>query len=131
MSQVMSGFLGGGSTTVAAEEPLYPGRITVEHRVLVKVAEQAAATAIGVDRRDISVDVAETRSGLAVGITTPLPVPHLDDTPAIESGQAVLGRVAELQQKLLFQIGYLTGRDIARINMTITGAVVEQRRRVQ
>jgi hypothetical protein len=43
----------------------------------------------------------------------------------------VLGRVAELQQKLLFQIGYLTGRDIARINMTITGAIVEQRRRVQ
>jgi len=131
MSQVMSGSLGGGPTTVAAEEPLHPGRITVEHRVLVKVAEQAAASAIGVDRRDLSVDVTDTRSGLVVRIATPLPVPHLDDTTAIESGQPVLGRVAELQQTLLYQIAYLTGRDIARVNMTITGALVEQRRRVQ
>ena len=127
----MTASLGGGAPKAAAQAPQYPGRITVDHRVLVKVAEQAAADAVGVNRKDISVDVAETRSGLALRIATPLPVPDLDDNAAIDSGQPLLQRVSDLQHELRDRIGLLTGREITRVNVTITRALISKKRRVQ
>ena len=123
-----TGLPGGGPTRVAAGAvpggSSYPGRITVKERVLVKIAEEATATTL-------KVDVAEARGGLAVTIRTPLPIPNLEDTAAIAAGPPVLQRVAGIQEQLRDRIGRITGREVTRVNVTITGAVIAEQKRVR
>lgn len=130
-----TGLPGGGPTRVAAGAApagsSYPGRITVKERVLVKIAEEATATTLKVDRGDVKVDVAEARGGLAVTIRTPLPIPNLEDTAAIAAGPPVLQRVAGIQEQLRDRIGRITGREVTRVNVTITGAVIAEQKRVR
>lgn len=116
---------------VSAGEPTHPGRIVVRERALRNVALAASADAVGVGRGDVSVDVAEHRGGLAVRLSTPLPIPDLDDADAIASAVPVVERIGSLQQQLQDRLAHLTGRDITRIDVTITGATVPPRRRVR
>ncbi|KAA9106503.1 hypothetical protein [Microbacterium rhizomatis] len=114
-----------------AATPDLPGRIVVHPRVLEKVAREAAASTVGVDRGSLSVGVIEGSRGVAITVTTALPVPDLEDTAAIRAGQPVLARIAGIQEELRDRIGPLIGRDVARVDITITGAVIAQKRRVK
>ena len=124
--------IGGGPSRVAAEPPpSHPGRIDIEERVLVKVAREVSADTVGVDRGQVSVDVAESRGGIAVRVSTPLPIPALDDTVAIQAGKPVLERVASIQHEVRDRLAHLIGRDVVRVNVTVTGAVIAQKKRVK
>ena len=126
---------GGDSQRIAAvttdDAPTHRGRIVIQDRVLEKVSEQATATTVGVDRRDVSVRVSEAHGGISATISCPLSVPDLDDTAAIESGTSVLERVAAAQTELRDRIAQLTGSKVTRVNITITGAVIAQKKRVR
>lgn len=124
-----AGHPGGDPQRVAAGAA--PGRITVKERVLVKIAEETAATTLKVDRSDVNIDVAEARGGMAVTIRAPLPIPNLEDTAAIAAGPPVLQRVAGIQEQLRDRIGRITGREVTRVNVTITGAVIAEQKRVR
>lgn len=108
-----------------------PGRVAVKERVYRAVTEQASATMIGVPRGDVKVDVAEHAGGLVVRIATPLPVPSLDDTEAIAQIVPVLEQAGQLQEQLQQRLTGILGRDVTRINLTITGAATPERRRVR
>lgn len=133
MGPAGAGQAGGDPTRVAAgTAPHAPaGRITIKDRVLEKVAQEATATTLRVPRGDVSVGVAEAHGGLALTIRTPLPIPHLDDTDAIRSGTPVLERVQTVQTQLRDRIAHVTGRDVTRVNITITGAVIAEQKRVK
>lgn len=122
---------GGGPSGVATSGATVPGRIDVRERVYRTVTEQASATLIGVPRGDVKVDVTEHPGGFAVRIATPLPVPDLDDTAAIAQTMPVLERARQLQEQLQQRLTTLLGRDVSRINLTITGATIPERRRVR
>jgi hypothetical protein len=122
---------GGGPAGVAAGGDAVPGRIDVRERVYRTVTEQASATLIGVPRGDVKVDVAEHPGGIAVRIATPLPVPDLDDTAAIAQSMPVLDRARQLQEQLQQSLSRMLGREVTRINLTITGATIPERRRVR
>lgn len=125
------GSAGGGPSGVAAGETAYPGRIDVKERAVRKVAEEASARTMGVDRSDISVEVSEYGGGIALRLATPLPIPDLDDAAAIAASVPVLERVADMQTELQSTISGIVGRRVTRINITITGATVPPRRRVK
>jgi hypothetical protein len=125
------GSAGGGPSRVVAAEPAWPGRIDVKERAVRKVAEEASARTIGVDRSDISVEIAEYGGGIALRLATPLPIPDLGDTAAVAAATPVLERVAGLQRDLQSTIAQIVGRDVTRINITVTGATVPPRRRVR
>ncbi|GAA2941220.1 hypothetical protein GCM10010458_27740 [Microbacterium luteolum] len=122
---------GGGPAGVATGGDTVPGRIDVRERVYRTVTEQASATLIGVPRGDVKVDVAEHPGGIAVRIATPLPVPDLDDTAAISQSPPVLDRARQLQEQLQQRLSGILGRQVTRINLTITGAAIPERRRVR
>ncbi|WP_435748203.1 hypothetical protein [Microbacterium sp. PMB16] len=122
---------GGGPAGAAAGADAVPGRIDVRERVYRTVTEQASATLIGVPRGGVKVDVAEHPGGFAVRIATPLPVPDLDDTVAIAQSMPVLDRARELQEQLQQNLSRILGREVTRINLTITGATIPERRRVR
>lgn len=125
------GSAGGGPSGVATGETAYPGRIDVKERAVRKVAEEASARTVGVDRGDISVEVSEYGGGIALRLATPLPIPDLNDPAAVTSAVPVLERVANLQSELQSTLARLIGREVTRINITITGAIVPPRRRVK
>lgn len=115
----------------AAERSLHSGRIVVHPRVLEKVTQEVAANALQVERGSVSVEVSEGSRGIAVRLTAPLPVPDLDDTDAIRSGPSVVERVARIQEQTRDRVSALVGRDVTRVDVAITGALIAQKRRVK
>ncbi len=107
------------------------GRIDIKDRVFVKVTQEASAGLIGVPRGDVSADVSNLRGGLVVRLSTPLPIPDLDDLAAVEAEPPLLERAARLQEDLQGRLTHLLGREIARIDLTITGATIPERKRVR
>ena len=111
--------------------PRTPGTVRVRERAIDKVVREASAAAIGVPRDAVSVDVAEWGGGLAVRIATKLPVPDLGDVDAIRAAVPVVDRVRALQAQLADECARLTGREIRRISVTVTGAIIPKRKRVR
>lgn len=108
-----------------------PGRVTVDTRVLRKVVQESAARAFGVERSKVSADLFDYRDGVALRLASPLPVPDLADSDAIRSSPTVPERIGQLQQSLSDDLTRMMGRRVTRVDVSITGAVVEQRRRVR
>lgn len=107
------------------------GSVHVRERVLDKLARQVSAVTIGVPRGDVDVEVIELGGGLAVRVAARLPIPDLEDTEAIRADPTVLERLRGMQSTLARDLGRLTGRKVRRVSLTVTGAVVPDRRRVR
>lgn len=108
-----------------------PGRIDVADRVFRKAAEQAAAEAIGVPRDDVTIDIAAARDTVVVRVRSPFPVPRLDDTAAVRAATPVLEAAHGIQSELHERLTRLFGREVSRVDLTISGASTPQRRRVR
>lgn len=122
---------GGDPSGPATGGEALPGRVNVRERVYRTVVEQASASLIGVSRSDVKADVIERGAGIALRISSPLPVPDLDDTVAISQATPVLDRARELQEQLQHRLTGILGREVSRIALTITGATIPERRRVR
>lgn len=107
------------------------GRVVVRERVLRKVAQAAAADHVGVDRGSVVAAVADGRDSVAVRLRTPVPVPDLRDTAAIESAGPILEQAERLQADLRSVLARIYGREVARIDLTIDGATTPVKRRVR
>lgn len=127
----MDGAAGSASERVGVTMPLHPGRNTISDGVILKVVEQASASALGVPRATVSARVSATARGMAVTIAAPLPVPSLDDTAAVRAAGSALDRVRDIQTGLLQELGRITGRPVTRLNITINGALMRSKRRVK
>jgi hypothetical protein len=121
----------GGSLRPAAAGPGVAGRTDVAERVLVGIARAVSADVIGVPRGEVSVGVADRRDGVAVKVSSPLPVPDLDDADAVQSAVPVLERAARAQERLRERLTHLLGRDVVRVDITVTGALTPERKRVR
>ncbi len=108
-----------------------PGVVRVRARVIDKVVREASAVAIGVHRDEVSTEVARWGGGLAVRIAANLPVPDLADTDAIRAETPVLDHARLLQSTLADEIARLTGREVKRVSLTVTGAIIPERKRVR
>ncbi len=125
LPEVATATPGGGATVHIG------GRVDVAERVFRKAAEQAAAEAIGVERSDVSVDIAASRDTVVVRVRTPFPVPPLDDTEAVRAATPVLEAARGIQHDLHDRITRLFGREVSRVDLTIAGATTPRRRRVR
>lgn len=76
---------GVGSRSAVAGPGLPAGRVNIADRVLQKTAERAAADIIGVDAKGVHVEIVSARDTAAVRVTSPFPVPRLDDTAAVQA----------------------------------------------
>lgn len=127
----MSGALADVAVPAARLAPAHAGgAVRVRERVIDKVVRAAAADAIGVTRDDVDVEVSEWARGLAIRVAAPVPVPDLDDREAVETAEPMLERMGRLQRALAAELARLTGREIRRISVTVTGARIPERKRV-
>jgi hypothetical protein len=120
---------GVGNRTVAGPG-LPAGRVHIADRVLQKTAERAAADVIGVDAKNVHVEIVSARDTAAVRVTSPFPVPRLDDTEAVRRATPVLEAARTAQSELRSRLTRLFGREISRVDLTISGATAPQRKRV-
>ncbi|MFJ4159449.1 hypothetical protein [Microbacterium testaceum] len=121
---------GVGNRTTVAGPGLPAGRVTISDRVLQKTAERAAADIIGVDAKSVRVEIVSARQTAAVRVTTAFPVPRLDDTEAVRAATPVLEAARVAQTELRSRLTHLFGREISRVDLTISGASAPQRKRV-
>ncbi|MEV7692623.1 hypothetical protein AB0N73_04760 [Microbacterium sp. NPDC089189] len=131
MTGALVGGRDGGGATVADTAAVLPGRTVVHDRALKAVCEQAAATSFGVQRRQVSVDVGASGALLALRVEAPLAVPPLSDDEAIRRGGDVMARIDAIRNDLHDRVTRLSGRELARIDVVITGAIVHTPRRVR
>lgn len=108
-----------------------PGRTVLTDRALNSVCAQTAAVALGVARKDLKVAVGTATGGLALRIESPLPVPDLADAAAVEAGPDVLERVRRIQRAIHDRVSELTGREVSRVDVVVTGAAVTREKRVR
>ncbi|WP_285136768.1 hypothetical protein [Microbacterium sp. lyk4-40-TSB-66] len=120
---------GVGNRTVAGPG-LPAGRVNIADRVLQKTAERAAADIIGVDAKNVHVEIVSARDTAVVRVTSPFPVPRLDDTDAVRRATPVLEAARAAQGELRSRLARLFGREISRVDLTISGASAPQRKRV-
>lgn len=121
---------GVGNRTTVAGPGLPAGRVHIADRVLQKTAERAAADIIGVDAKNVRVEIVSARETAVVRVTTPFPVPRLDDTAAVRASIPVLEAAHTAQGELRSRLSRLFGRDVSRVDLTISGATAPQRKRV-
>lgn len=121
---------GVGNRTTVAGPGLPAGRVSISDRVLQKTAERAAADIVGVDAKSVRVEIVSARDTAAVRVTTPFPVPRLDDTEAVRAATPVLEAARVAQTELRLRLTHLFGREISRVDLTISGATAPQRKRV-
>ncbi len=121
---------GVGSRSAVAGPGLPAGRVSIADRVLQKTAERAAADVVGVDAKNVRVEIVSARDTAAVRVTTPFPVPRLDDTEAVRAATPVLEAARVAQTELRSRLTHLFGREISRVDLTISGASAPQRKRV-
>lgn len=107
------------------------GRTEVRERVLRTVAREASASIIGVSRDAVNVEVAEQRAGFAVSVRSPIPVPNLADTDAVAAATPVIEQARSIQERLQQRLTTLLGREVVRLNLTVVGATVPERKRVR
>ena len=107
------------------------GAIRVQPRALEKAVREAAATCAGAPRGDVRVELAEWGGALTVRVATKLPIPALEHTEAVLSETPIVERVRAMQHALVRDLAHLTGRDIRRVSVTVTGAIIPERKRVR
>ena len=127
--------------------PVVPGHVSVRPRVLQRVAGEVVAEQLHVDRHDVRVDATDDGGDLALHVATPVRVPALDRAAGLRGASTpsggsalpgaaglpeggVLGLVRELQGTVRSRVRELTGRSVSRVDVVVTGARAETRRRV-
>ncbi|WP_270353003.1 hypothetical protein [Microbacterium testaceum] len=121
---------GVGNRTAVADPGLPAGHVNIADRVLQKTAERAAADIIGVDAKSVRVEIVAARDTAAVRVSTPFPVPRLDDTEAVRAATPVLEAATAAQSEIRSRLAHLFGREISRVDLTISGATLPLRKRV-
>lgn len=111
--------------------PEVRGAVRVRPRVIEKAVREAAAQTLAAPRGDVSVDITEWGGGLNVRVATKVPIPALDDTEAILAEPTILERMRAAQAALVEELSRLTGREIHRVSVTVTGANIPERKRVR
>ncbi|GAA1324808.1 NTP pyrophosphohydrolase [Leucobacter albus] len=123
----------GGAPSHATVAPVAPvgGTVRVRPRALEKAVRAASADLAGAPRDGVSVDIAEWGGGLTIRVATKLPIPGLEQSEEIRHETPIFERVRAMQIALAEELARLTGRDIRRVSVTVTGAIVPERKRVR
>lgn len=128
---ILEGVGAPGAARVAA-----PGRTRIAPRALDRVVSAVTADALGVRVRDVAVDLTDDAGNLSLRVSTPIRVPSLnrvqEDPAALErSGGSVIERAKRAQEQIRTRVQLLTGSDITRVIVKITGVDIKEDRRVR
>lgn len=116
--------------------PAAPGRTRIAPHALDKVVSAVTANALHVPVGTVSSDLTDDGGHLSLLVSAPIGVPSLtritdEPTALSRSGGSVLDRARSAQEEIRTQVQHLTGSDVARVIVTITGVHIKENRRVR
>ncbi|KZC96229.1 MULTISPECIES: hypothetical protein [Clavibacter] len=104
------------------------GRTTVTPRAVRRVVSAVTADALEVPADDVSVTLTDVGGTLTVEARTPIRVPALSDRQVAEG--SLVERLTRAQIQVRERVLGLTGSTVGRVDLRITGARIQARRRV-
>jgi hypothetical protein len=104
------------------------GRTTITSRAVRRVVSAVTADALEVPASDVTVTLTDGGGKLAVEARTPIRVPALSDRPVAEG--SLVERLTRAQTEVRERVLDLTGSSVGRVDLRITGARIQGRRRV-
>lgn len=112
------------------------GRTRIVPRALRQIVGMITAESLGVHPNQVSVELGDDRGVLALTISTSIRIVSLQRVthdPALiaRTGGTILARSAQSQTEIRRRAGELTGADIGRVTVRLTGVDVTPERRVR
>lgn len=114
----------------------YKGHTRISTAALTSVAQLAAAEAFDVDPALVRVTWSDDAGDLALSLTSPMTAPSLqkvvlDPGKFSASGNSVIERTVAAKSTILTAVEYLAGSKLSRVDIRISGLLVDEERRVQ
>lgn len=119
----MSAVVAAGTTTAA-------GRTRVTTRALTRVVSAITAGTLDVDAGHVRVDLDDHNGHLAITVHSPVGIPALSAFDEHGPDKTLLDRCADTQRTLKDRIPGMTGYQVGRVTVHLTGATIVQQRRV-
>jgi uncharacterized alkaline shock family protein YloU len=113
-----------------------PGRTKIAPRALDRVVSAVTADALGVNSKKVSVDLNDDGGHLSLTVSAPIRVPSLlriENEPGIvaRQGGPLLERAKTAQEQIRTRVQQLTGNQVARVIVKVTGVDIQEERRVR
>jgi uncharacterized alkaline shock family protein YloU len=105
-------------------------------RALRQIVSMVTAESLGVPSGQVGVELGDDHGMLALTISTAVrvvPLSRITREPAViaRTGGTILARSAQSQIEIRRRVGELTGADVGRVTVRLTGIDVQQERRVR
>ncbi|NUU31332.1 hypothetical protein [Arthrobacter sp. C9C5] len=115
---------------------LLAGHNRISTQALTSVARAAAAEALGVPPQDVRADWADDDGLLALSLVTPIAVPSLtavlrDPARVAAFGGPIWDRAVTAKAEILRRVTELSGAQLSRVDIRISGASVSDGGRVR
>lgn len=115
---------------------LLAGHNRISTQALTSVARAAAAEALGVPPQDVRADWADDDGLLALSLVTPIAVPSLtavlrDPARVAAFGGPIWDRAVAAKAEILRRVTELSGAQLSRVDIRISGASVTEGGRVR
>jgi uncharacterized alkaline shock family protein YloU len=125
---------GAPAATVAPPAPR--GRTRIVPRALRQIVSMVTAESLGVPSGQVGVELGDDHGMLALTISTAVrvvPLSRITREPAViaRTGGTILARSAQSQTEIRRRVAELTGADVGRVTVRLTGVDVQQERRVR
>ncbi|WP_346958529.1 hypothetical protein [uncultured Arthrobacter sp.] len=120
----------------AAAGRLLAGHNRISTQALTSVARAAAAEALGVPPQDVRADWADDDGLLALSLVAPIAVPSLtavlkDPARVTAFGGSIWDRAVAAKAEILRRVTELSGAQLSRVDIRISGASVTEGGRVR
>jgi len=115
-------------TAPVAADPRLHGRTKISARAVRRVVSAVTADAMEVSPSDVSVELDDAGGALSIVAKAPVRLTPLGRGGV--SGGSLVERLSTAQSTISERVLTLTGSDVRRVDLRITGAELQQRRRV-
>ena len=119
---------------VRAQE--FRGHNRISTQALTSLAKAAAAQYLGVDAEDVRADWTDDDGMLALSLVTPISIPPLkavvaDAARVDAAGGSIRDRTVRAKARILATVAELSGAQLSRVDIRISGAKISEGGRVR
>ena len=112
------------------------GHNRISTQALTSLAKAAAAQALGVDAQDVRADWTDDDGLLALSLVTPISIPPLQsvvlDPARVEiAGGSIWDRTVKAKESILARVSELSGSQLSRVDIRVSGAKISTGGRVR
>ncbi|VXC16397.1 hypothetical protein [Arthrobacter sp. 8AJ] len=112
------------------------GHNRISTQALTSLAKAAAAQALGVDAQDVRADWTDDDGLLALSLVTPISIPPLQsvvlDAARVEiAGGSIWDRTVKAKESILARVSELSGSQLSRVDIRVSGAKISTGGRVR